>query len=582
MRRRLPLLVALAGLSAGCFGGAANPSDFPHYLPPGDVIPTHAKPAGRGYFADFDRHADRVEVTPTRATRPVGATQLFVATVADARGQPRRKRRVEWIIDGPGNLLEVDEAGVTPGRGYLVDNKRGVSYTGHFDHTLTRADSPAGEVCVTAGQTWCVVSGTVPGETTVTAYAPEVHAADRQTATARVTWSDALPAGKRDLPPVRDGTDPAPVPPPVAAVSRAKADPGDPTLDVLAPKSAPAGREFTVSVELANPGREATKPATVTATVPAGVEVVRADPPAAGAGPPRTWPVGAVPAGGKRVVTLVLRSPRNGPVTVTARADTADGLRADQSAAVQIGTPALTVTVATPPPAAPGDRVRLTVTVENPAATPATNVAAWVTLPPGAAHPTGANPAEVPVGTVPAGGSKVVTVPIDVTRPGDLAVTVNAVGDAGATARGTARIVVRAADPAEPPAARRAPEPVGEPALDLAWADVPTTLTRAAPATARLTLANRGTGPAADVEVVVGGDGLTPEAGTGPDRRPGSAAGGRLVFALARPLAAGATATFTIDLRGSAAGPGRVRAAATAAGQAVPVRDEQNVRIEAE
>jgi len=34
----------------------------------------------------------------------------------------RRSRRVEWMIEGPGNIVEVDESGFYPGRGRKIDN----------------------------------------------------------------------------------------------------------------------------------------------------------------------------------------------------------------------------------------------------------------------------------------------------------------------------------------------------------------------------------------------------------------------------------------------------------------------------
>src|SRR5262245_51251572 len=132
MLRRVGLtLLALAGLGplCGCFGVSQNPSYFPHLWPTGDIIPTHAKPPGPGYYANFDPHAVRLEVRPLDATNPVGTQHVLVATIYDEKGQPRRHRRVEWIVEGVGNILEVDESGVFPGRGYKDGPKYAVSYT---------------------------------------------------------------------------------------------------------------------------------------------------------------------------------------------------------------------------------------------------------------------------------------------------------------------------------------------------------------------------------------------------------------------------------------------------------------------
>ena len=84
----LLFLAALSGIAIGCFGGTANPSYFPFYLPTGDIIRTHAKPPGAGYFADFDKHACLLQVQP------------LVAGVR--RGIEDRVRRVlHHVVDRP-------------------------------------------------------------------------------------------------------------------------------------------------------------------------------------------------------------------------------------------------------------------------------------------------------------------------------------------------------------------------------------------------------------------------------------------------------------------------------------------------
>lgn len=188
----LRLGMACLGLAmAGCLGGSQNPSYFPFYLPTGDIIRTHGKPGGIGYFKNFDPKAAKIEVTPAMVVAPTKTQQVFIATVYDTDGQPRRKRRVEWIIDGPGSIVEVDESGYLPGRGYKVDNKYAVSYTDYFKHCITRGnDDPRDDFTVMPGQSWCVVSSPVEGETTVTAYAPEVFDWNAGRAFAKVTWAD--------------------------------------------------------------------------------------------------------------------------------------------------------------------------------------------------------------------------------------------------------------------------------------------------------------------------------------------------------------------------------------------------------
>src|SRR5262249_2845647 len=110
--RRLGLLVcaALLGVLTGCWGGAQNPSYFPYLLPTGDVIKTHAKPIGPGYYANFDPYAVDLAVEPQTMTSQVGSQVVILATVRDDKGVPRRERRVEWKVTN-GNIIEVDESG---------------------------------------------------------------------------------------------------------------------------------------------------------------------------------------------------------------------------------------------------------------------------------------------------------------------------------------------------------------------------------------------------------------------------------------------------------------------------------------
>src|SRR5208283_2979314 len=109
-------------------------------------------------------HAVRLEIRPLEATNPVRTQVVLIATVYDDTGKPRCDRRVEWMVEGVGNIIEVNESGIWPGRGYKLDNKYGVSYTEYCEHRLTRGNvNPGDDLVIRPGQTWCVISSAVEG-----------------------------------------------------------------------------------------------------------------------------------------------------------------------------------------------------------------------------------------------------------------------------------------------------------------------------------------------------------------------------------------------------------------------------------
>jgi hypothetical protein len=190
--RRNYLLLGLCLFLTGCSIDTHSPSYFPHLFSFWNINQTHGKPGGSGYYKDFDKHACRIEVNPEEVTVPVRTQQVIIATVYDEKDQARRKRRVEWIAEGPGNILEVDESGIMPARGYKVDNKYAVSYTDHREHTFDRGnEDPSDDFAIRPGQSWCVISSATEGTTTVTVYAPGVHDWEQSRRFIKVHFVDA-------------------------------------------------------------------------------------------------------------------------------------------------------------------------------------------------------------------------------------------------------------------------------------------------------------------------------------------------------------------------------------------------------
>lgn len=186
------MLIASMG---GCyvFSPSQNPAQlWWGFLPNGGIYQTHAKPPGKGYYADFDPYSCRVEVRPKVNNQQVGGTQVYIATVYDQTGAARRGRRVEWMLEGPGHILEVDEGGIFADRGYKVNEKYAVSTTNDFEHKFDRGNKdPKDDFVINPGQTFCIVSCPVEGETKVTAYVPAIHNMDHNRMTVSTYWLDA-------------------------------------------------------------------------------------------------------------------------------------------------------------------------------------------------------------------------------------------------------------------------------------------------------------------------------------------------------------------------------------------------------
>jgi uncharacterized repeat protein (TIGR01451 family) len=338
-RRAASIAVLFAALAGGCFN-SHNPGYFPNYLPGGRVEQSHAKPRF-GYFSDFDPKACRIEVTPADSTAPLGAQVVLVASVLDKDGQPRRSRRVEWMLEGPGSIVEVDEAGFYAGRGYKHDNKYAISHTGYTAHTITRGnDDPKDDVEICAGQTFCVVSCPVPGETIVTAYAPGVFNWEKGRVTAKIVWGE----GRFVFPPpatVRIGTEHALT----TTVARFEQDGPTPPTYRVRYRLVDTDETTAVLVGRASGTSAREAEATTDADGKATVRLVQNNP-QAGTDRRKT-----------RVAVEVLKAPENGqgPGTVVSRRETL----------IEWAAPELKLDVTAPPVAGPTASFPATVTLAN-------------------------------------------------------------------------------------------------------------------------------------------------------------------------------------------------------------------------
>lgn len=175
--RRIVAVVCVGGcaLLAGCLSG--DTSNIPLL---DSAVRTNARPSGSS--------AGRIVLRPEACSAPVRGTQVFIATVYDADGKPRPRQQVEWMIEGPGSIVEVADGGEAAPRGTKVDHKSGAGHTASTERQLTRGRD---QFSIGPGQTWCVVTCAVEGETTVTAFCPGLNDWERNRAHAKISWTDA-------------------------------------------------------------------------------------------------------------------------------------------------------------------------------------------------------------------------------------------------------------------------------------------------------------------------------------------------------------------------------------------------------
>ncbi len=184
------LLLMLGAGACGCRESMPHSFTWPAT---GDIIPTHPKPPEGGYHSNWDPYAATIELEPLADVNPVRTQHILVATVKDHDGKPLPNRRVEWIISNGsvGDIVEVDESGIRASRGYKVDNHFAVSHTNNFNHVLDRGnDDPSDDIHLAPGQTWCVITSPVEGDTHIVAYAPAIYGWEKHKVFAVKHWYD--------------------------------------------------------------------------------------------------------------------------------------------------------------------------------------------------------------------------------------------------------------------------------------------------------------------------------------------------------------------------------------------------------
>ncbi len=174
------LLAALLLAGVGC-SNSLSPS-----------YSTSTPPPGSTHVTGFDPVARPLVVRPLDATNPIRVPVAVIVTIYDEKGHPWTGERVEWMLEGAGHVLEVDEGGLLPGGGSKVNNHYAVSYTSSGEHRITRGnDDPSDDFMIRPGQTWCVITSAVEGETLLTVHAPGINDWQKNKVHVSYRWVDA-------------------------------------------------------------------------------------------------------------------------------------------------------------------------------------------------------------------------------------------------------------------------------------------------------------------------------------------------------------------------------------------------------
>ncbi|MBL8866552.1 MAG: hypothetical protein JNK93_13415 [Planctomycetia bacterium] len=407
------LVLVVACLTAGCASSAR------------ERLKTLGSPPDGAALRDAvlgETKVTRIDVIPSTRSRLAGAEQVVIATVYDRDGKPKPRAKVEWTLEGVGKILAVDEGALLL-RGKRVDSAFGYSYTSASRRSiLGDRDDPRDDFELEIGQTYCIVTAAEPGRTSVTVQSPDATDAK---ATARLQWTD----GSTKLPSAK-------------ATSGERPDAPQVSLDLVMPRAVGVGRDLTATIALANGGKRDSQPLTVKAVVPEGVEILRIDPPVVRrSGNSLTWAIERLAAGETQDLTITLRPKDRGSLTVTASAESADGLRAEQRVGTSVDAAGMTMKIDVPATASTGGTLPVRVTVTNAGAVPIENAIAWVDGPDGAAKPM-----EKSLGTIPANESKTVTVNVPVERAGKMPVRVNVTADGGLADRAESIVQVGQAE----------------------------------------------------------------------------------------------------------------------------------------
>jgi uncharacterized repeat protein (TIGR01451 family) len=210
--------------------------------------------------------------------------------------------------------------------------------------------------------------------------------------------------------------------------------------------TATVGQEAPLTLGVSNGGVVASGPLTVRVSIPDGCKYVRSDPPATPEGDELVWALPSAPGHDRRTLQAVFQTERVGPLTARASLTTADGRRDEKTALCDVTprpAPQLKVWPTGPETGLVGAKIVYQVKVQNEGKEPAANVVLKAALSDGLEYENGGANVETAVGTLAAGESRTVALPVRLTRAGAAATKVTAVGDGGLAASAERPLQVR-------------------------------------------------------------------------------------------------------------------------------------------
>ncbi len=117
----------------------------------------------------------------------------------------------DWHLEGAGSIEASDDPGLFAGHPAVPKEEAGrvaVTYTDFLPHKIGRnLGHLTDDITIGPGQTWCVITSAVEGESRVTATAPEINVSDSNHAAITQRWLDA----EWTLPPAASGGSEAPL-----------------------------------------------------------------------------------------------------------------------------------------------------------------------------------------------------------------------------------------------------------------------------------------------------------------------------------------------------------------------------------